>query len=464
MPSASYTATDSFARRAQRSEERRTALMIVVFGAILFLGVLRRLTGGVVFSDNHVFYPSVIMLSLAVAYECAVLVVIRRWTRTGRIVPVWRLRANATIEIAVPLALITNLYVWSPAGHVAALSAPAILLLPLIVLMSTLRLRPKFTLIIGLSAAAGHLALVLHAIASGRVAGGEIPSYLPYPALLALFAVAAALVAREVRDYVREAVDESDARQKADRRVEMVEHDLEVAREIQRGLIPSEAPDIQGFEIAGVSEPADLTGGDYYDWQTLPDGRVAVVLADVTGHGVGPAIVMAVCRAYARASTPLIPDLSPLLERLNDLIHGDVHGMRFITLVIALIDPKKGEIDLLSAGHGPSLLYRAKAGGVEQFGGDGLPLGILPGEKYAQSRKIALAPGDAMLLMTDGYFEWRRAADNEQFGIARVAALFQREARSPAATILQRLDTEVRGFVGTARQDDDMTAVVIKRK
>lgn len=463
MARGSYTSSDSFAHRAQRAEESRTRLMILGLAIVLVLNVVRRIEHGMLMSSHGVFVASEGVLLGALVFEVFMFARLRRANRAGTLLPAWTGIASVAVELGAPFALLSILHFLSPQGEVSALSAPAILLLPMVVLLSVLRLRPRLTLLTGLGAAGAHLTLIVLAIVDDAPAKSAYAMLFSYPVLLAIFGVAAALVAREVRGYVREALAEADAREVADRRVEMVEHDLEVAREIQRGLIPAEAPDIPGFEIAGVSEPADLTGGDYYDWQALPDGRVAVVLADVTGHGVGPAMVMAVCRAYARASAPLLPDLKPLLERLNDLIHADVHGTRFITFVIAVIDPVKSEVELLSAGHGPSLHYRASDARVEQFGGDGLPLGILPGEAYGVSRRIPLAPGDSILLLTDGYFEWRRASDNEQFSIRRVADVFAANARNDAKTLLRRLDEAVHAFVGAAKQDDDMTAVVIKR-
>ena len=272
------------------------------------------------------------------------------------------------------------------------------------------------------------------------------------------------MVSREVKRYVHEAVDEAEANERSRQRVVAIEHDLSLAREIQRGLIPNTPPALPNFDIAGMSQPADFTGGDYYDWQVLPDGRLLVVLADVSGHGIGPAMVMAVCRAYARASAPLIPELGPLLERVNALIHADIGEARFITLVIALADPASQEVQLLSAGHGPSLLYRAATASVEEFGGDGLPLGLMGDETYGRARSLDMASGDILMLLTDGFFEWQRPSDSEAFGIARIHDVLRQHAGEDAASLLQHLDKAVRDFTAVSNQGDDMTAVVIKRR
>jgi serine phosphatase RsbU (regulator of sigma subunit) len=215
-----------------------------------------------------------------------------------------------------------------------------------------------FTLYTGLAGALVHLLLAIRAIEVTAATPEAHPVYLAYSGILALTADAGMVVSREIRKHVREAAEEAAAHERAEVQVSRMEHDLSIARDIQAGLLPRNPPEIDGFDIAGMNRPADQTGGDYYDWQELPDGRLAVVLADVSGHGIGPALVMAVCRAYARSTAPTSPDPAGLVTRLNQLIHGDLPGDRFITFVVAVLDPN-GTVQLVSAGHGPTLLYRA---------------------------------------------------------------------------------------------------------
>src|SRR5436190_13849226 len=270
-------------------------------------------------------------------------------------------------------------------------------------------------------------------------------------------------VTRAVRAHVREAADEAIAHEQSERRVFTMQHDLNVAREIQLGLLPTTAPKLHGFDITGMNRPADQTGGDYYDWQTLPDGKLAVVLADVSGHGIGPALVMAVCRAYARATVSTSPEPAALLTRLNELLHGDLPADRFITFVLAVLD-EDGGAQLISAGHGPTLLYRAADEQVIQFGGDGMPLGVSPVEEYGPTTSLVLDDGDVLVMLTDGFFEWTRpGADREPFGIPRLQAALRESASTDAATILKRIDHTVRAFCDGSPQSDDMTAIVIKR-
>ena len=121
----------------------------------------------------------------------------------------------------------------------------------------------------------------------------------------------AGVVAGEIRKHVNAALREAETK----RQLERLEHDMQVARSIQQSLLPSTAPQIEGFQIAGWNQPADQTGGDYFDWQHLPSGRVVVALGDVTGHGIGSALLAAVCRAYARANLTMEDGLLTAMER-----------------------------------------------------------------------------------------------------------------------------------------------------
>jgi serine phosphatase RsbU (regulator of sigma subunit) len=460
---ASITSTESFAARAQRSEAHRVVIWTIVLAAVLVLTLVRRWSGGAVMGDERIFYPYAGVLVVAILAQLALLAQLRRANRAGRVLPDWMWRASAMFDLAVAAGLLVIASFFSPRGPVPALSAPPLLMLPLVVLLSVMRLRPDFTLHAGLTAAAIHLLLGIRAIVATEVTFD--PVYLAYSFILALTAFAGWFVARAVRAHVREAADEAAAHERAERQVFGMQRDLAVARDIQLGLLPTRAPDLSGFDIAGMNRPADQTGGDYYDWQRLPDGRLAVVLADVSGHGIGPALVMAVCRAYARSTAPSAPDPAALLTRLNELLHGDIPPDRFITFVVAVLDAS-GHARLISAGHGPTLLYRAATGDVVQFDGDGIPLGVSPAEEYGPTNDLSLDAGDALVMLTDGFFEWSRSGDGEHFGIPRLRSALRAAAShngADAASILATLDESVRRFVGASPQSDDMTAIVVRR-
>lgn len=243
---------------------------------------------------------------------------------------------------------------------------------------------------------------------------------------------------------------------------ERLEHDMEVARGIQQGLLPIVPPPIGGFDVAGWSRPADETGGDYYDWQVLPDGRVAVVLADVTGHGLGPALVTAFCRAYARAVFRNHQGLSNAMTELNGLLGADLTDSRFVTLVAAIVSPNCDEVQVLSAGHGPILHYVAATGVVESHDAHAMPLGVIDPFQFEEPQRFVLAKGDVLALTTDGFFEWTDIS-GQQYGTARLRESLGRHAARGPGSIIDGLVRDVEQFAGVTPQPDDLTAVIIKR-
>ena len=237
---------------------------------------------------------------------------------------------------------------------------------------------------------------------------------------------------------------------------------MDIARSIQQGLLPAAAPNIEGFEIAGWSQPADRTGGDYFDWQALQDGRLVVMLADVTGHGLGPALLAAVCRAYARASFRPGEDLWTSMERINRALRADLSEGRFVTFVAVTCRPGGDRLQLLSAGHGPVFLYRIKGGTTSGMKAQGMPLGVTSEFSSDPPLEIELQPGDMVVLATDGFFDWSNA-EGEQFGTARLAQAIRAAGTLPPQQIIATLYDAVVEFTGGTSQKDDLTAVIIKR-
>jgi serine phosphatase RsbU (regulator of sigma subunit) len=435
--------------------------MALALFVTLLAAIARRLLGGVVMSSDWAFYPTAGVLVLGVIFQGLALLVVRRRVRMGGGIPDWQRVISVAIDLAVPAAVLLILQRHSPRGAYAALSGPSLLLMPLVILLSVLRLRPMFSLGTGLGAALIHAALVTQAISVANIERYLFPVLYTYSVLLTITGVAAAVVSLMMRRYVMEAVEEATIAERAQHAVALVEQDLRVAHDIQMGLLPQERPAIAGYDVAGMARPAAQAGGDYYDWQPLADGRLVVAIADVTGHGIGPALVMAVCRAYARAAAPTSAGPDRLLEQLNDLIFEDVKGARFITMVVAIVSAS-GEVELVSAGHGPTMLYRAASGQVESFGGDGLPLGVVASESYGPRREFRLESNDVLVMLTDGFFEQMRAGD-EQFGTKRLEGALQACASKTSAQIIAALDKAVSDFAAGAPQADDMTAVAIKR-
>ncbi len=242
-----------------------------------------------------------------------------------------------------------------------------------------------------------------------------------------------------------------------------IERDLDIARDIQRGLLPKDAPDLPGFEIAGWNRAADKTGGDYFDWLRLPDGRTIVTVADVTGHGIGPALIVAVCRAYMRASTSTgETDLPTALGRVNDLLHADIPDGRFVTAAVGVIDPATSTMALVSAGQAPMLFYEARSGTVFNWDADDLPLGVAAGLQFEAPRKIRFESGDVLVLTTDGFFEWANA-EGESFGTRRLAEFLKGHHALEPAAFIAALHAAVAAHAAGTEQADDLTALIVRR-
>jgi serine phosphatase RsbU (regulator of sigma subunit) len=275
--------------------------------------------------------------------------------------------------------------------------------------------------------------------------------------LLATGFVAGAIT-RQIRKHLQAALREAETK----RKLEAVQHDLQVARSIQQSLLPVDSPHVPGFDIAGWNQPADETGGDYFDWKSLPDGKVVVTLADVTGHGIGPALLASVCRAYARASFTINKTLTTAFEHINQAFGADLCTGRFATFVAAVCCPRCHNVELLSAGHGPLCIYCCSKDRFTELKAHGVPFGILPSFQSDPPTQLQLRTGDLILLATDGFFEWENEL-GEQFGVGRMEEVVRRFRDSTPKDIIAHLYEATVRFSNGTKQQDDLTAVIIKR-
>lgn len=242
-----------------------------------------------------------------------------------------------------------------------------------------------------------------------------------------------------------------------------IQRDLNIARDIQQGLLPREQPEVAGYDIAGWNQPADETGGDSFDFLQLDDGSLAIALADATGHGIGAALIMAETRALFRATARQTRDLQRVVSEVNNLLCLDLPDGKFNTAFFGFLTPAEHTVRFLSAGQGPILVYAAATGAVRELETHGLPLGIMPEAEYDATTVLRLAPGDMLLLLTDGFYEWDRP-DGEQFGTERIADLIRQHHRLPAAEFIQVVYRAVVDFSAGTRQGDDLTAVIVRRE
>ena len=266
-----------------------------------------------------------------------------------------------------------------------------------------------------------------------------------------------AAVARELND-----AKERRGRRAAERALLAQEEELRIAREVQQQLFPAAPPQVPGYDIAGASCPAAETGGDYFDFIPTPKGRMLVVVGDVTGHGLGPALLMAATRAYLRALVLTDQSVEDILSRARQLLIEDLGFDHFITLLFAELDPAEGAWRFINAGHPTGYVLDAE-GHIRAEMVSGTPaLGIdREGERLVSGR-IGLEPGDLVLLLTDGVTE-ARSAEGEEFSEERALEIVRRERARPAAEIIRILMDEVRRFsVPNSPNQDDMTAVIVK--
>jgi serine phosphatase RsbU (regulator of sigma subunit) len=255
-----------------------------------------------------------------------------------------------------------------------------------------------------------------------------------------------------------------------------LERDLQLAREIQRRTFPERMPRLAGYEIDAWSEPADETGGDTYDVIGLARGaggavelaadgaeRVLLLLADATGHGIGPALSVTQVRAMLRMAARVGADLPAIARHLNEQLCADLHEGRFVTAWLGELDAGAHVLASLAAGQGPILRYDAAADRFEELAADTVPLGIVPELGGAAPRAIALAPGDLVAVLSDGIFELRSPA-GDAFGMERVQRVIRAHRHQTASELLAVLRDALHAFAAGRPAADDRTAIVVRRR
>jgi sigma-B regulation protein RsbU (phosphoserine phosphatase) len=239
----------------------------------------------------------------------------------------------------------------------------------------------------------------------------------------------------------------------------LVRDELEVAKELQQGLLPANAPELPDYRFAHSYRTANEVGGDYYDFLDLEDGRLALVVGDASGHGMAAGLLMAIANATLKTALDLDPEPSRVLAMLNRALARTGDRRAFMSLFYAVLDPASGHLDFLCAGHPFPMLRRAN-GTIEELGSGALPLGLRDPLEL-QPASATLEPGDLLLLYSDGLVEAVRA-DGEAFGFERLRELLE-TAATPQA-VHDRILSAFDRFVGDAALHDDLTLVVISRE
>ncbi|HMM35346.1 MAG TPA: PP2C family protein-serine/threonine phosphatase, partial [Thermoanaerobaculia bacterium] len=239
-----------------------------------------------------------------------------------------------------------------------------------------------------------------------------------------------------------------------------LEAQLRVAHQVQSRLLPQAPPALDGWDVAAVYIPSSELAGDYYDFLRLPDGRLGLVIADVAGKGVPAALIMATFRALLRAHVASGAGVAEGATRLNGLLRDECRPHGFVTGFLAFLEPETGRLEYANCGHVPPLVV-APAGEPVELAEGGPVLGVFAEAAYG-SREVTLAPGQILVLHTDGVSEARRA-EGEELGSARLAEVVRAGLSRGATSLAGEVVRVARAFTGTEAFEDDLTLVLVAR-
>jgi serine phosphatase RsbU (regulator of sigma subunit)/anti-sigma regulatory factor (Ser/Thr protein kinase) len=266
-------------------------------------------------------------------------------------------------------------------------------------------------------------------------------------ATLAAQAAPAIRVAQLVREQATEAAER-----------ERYEQELRVAQLIQQQFLPRSLPNLPEWQIAAYYGPARVVGGDFYDFIDLGEGRIGVVVGDVTDKGVPAALVMARTHSILRAEAPRLIEPGKVLARANELLAPEMPARMFVTCLYGVLEPATGRFVFANAGH--NLPYVRTGDGVIELRATGMPLGLMPGIVYEEAEGL-VGQGEAMLLYSDGLVE-QHGPDREMYGFPRLREAMATDDAGSA--LLDRLLDELRAFTGPGvEQEDDITLVTLRR-
>ena len=244
-----------------------------------------------------------------------------------------------------------------------------------------------------------------------------------------------------------------------------LDHDLEIARDIQRVLLPAEPPSVNGFEISGINVPARQVSGDYFDYIKVDEERLGVAIADVSGKGVPASLIMAICRSVLRSQAAQNPSPADVLKKVNRQLYPDIKEDMFISMAYLILDHVHNGVTLARAGHDAPLLYKRSSQSVTPVKPPGMVVGIDSGnvfDRITGDFPIRLERDDCLVLYTDGVTE-ALDADGNEFGVERTMQSLRASAGHGAQAIITRLIDDLRNFVGSHPQNDDITLIAIRK-
>ncbi len=251
-------------------------------------------------------------------------------------------------------------------------------------------------------------------------------------------------------------------RVKVARDLAVFQHEMLLAQKVQVALIPKKPPEIPGLEPHGWTKPADMTGGDCFDLWRLPDGRLGILLADASGHGLAPSMIVSQVRTLVRAMAEIEASPHVIMTRVNDRVAQDLEQGRFITAFLGFLSAE-GELTWVSAGHGPILWCSKMNGQMLEMESTGMPLGIMePWAADDPSPPLKLEPSGMLIVFSDGIFE-APAPSGEQFGVERVQEILRNKCDASAVEIVAAMRDAVTKWQAKDNPADDQTAVVVRK-
>ena len=260
----------------------------------------------------------------------------------------------------------------------------------------------------------------------------------------------------EIIHYVSVLKDVTEQRRKQEQ-----DFQIRLAREIQQRYYRETSFSLQGFDIAGDAVPAAETGGDYFDFLRMQDGCLGLAVGDVSGHGLGSALVMAETRAYIRSFTESDLDVGGILTRVNHALAADLEQGIHVTMLLVRLDTEKNTIAYASAGHIPGYVLKQSGEVGTVLESTGRPLGLFAESSYQTSAEIQLEKGDLMAFFTDGVTE-ATSPGEEEFGTGRVLEILRNNRDSSAREIIEKIFASARSFVGEQPPHDDITSLICK--
>ena len=241
---------------------------------------------------------------------------------------------------------------------------------------------------------------------------------------------------------------------------ERMEHELELATEIQQRFQPSSPPIVDGYEFQGISFSCYEIGGDYYDFIARHDGRMLIALGDVSGKGTAAALLMSSLHAAIHAQVSAKSSLEETVDSVNQYLADNTPANRFVTLFIAELEPSTGVLKYINAGHNPPLIGRAD-GTIAQLSSGGFPLGIMPGAEFEVGQNT-LSTGDVLVVYSDGVSEANNIHD-EEFGMERLEEVVRKNVTASASGLRDKVESSLSSFTQTAPANDDITLVIVKK-